>query len=245
MKKEQLFCPYCKGELKVTHQERYQDLPEHVSDPNGTPSLKDGYECLNEDCLAHGTHTWIADGDYYTTRPKDIEFREWENLRKEKAGGNNFHAIGSWNYYYQKGKDAIKAKTFKLDLYFYKFVFSPKEKGWDYPEEIRHMPNMWKWKVEIWKKSSDYGYINVIPFWKMTKFCIRQFNQTYRAWKENGYRQSLVTAYCNAHSLEEWRLSHDNRFHSRLAGLIIRTFYPKRVKQIDQAFAETKIVNNF
>jgi hypothetical protein len=238
MEKEQLYCPFCKGELKVTHQDHYEDLSEHVSDPNGTPSLKDGYECLNEECIALGTFAWIADGDYYSSRPEGVSYREWASFCELKAGRKTFHAIGSWNYYYQKGLDSIKAKTFKIDLYFYKFVFMPKEKGWDYEIKERHMPNMWKWKVEIWKKSSEYGYYtNVIPFWRMTKFCIRQYKQGYRAWKENGHKQSLLTAYCNAHSLEEWKLNPDKRFYSRLASWIIQTFHPNQVKEINHAFS--------
>ena len=102
------------------------------------------------------------------------------------------------------GKDVINAKTFKINLYFYKFVFSPREKGWDYPEEVRHMPNMWKWKVEIWKKSSNYGYTNVIPFWRMTRFCIRQFKNAYMNWKETGNTASLQSAFCAAHSLSDF-----------------------------------------
>ena len=235
MENKTLYCPYCKGELAITHQERYQDLSEHVSDPNGTPSMKDGYECLNNACIAFETHTWISDGDYFTRRPKDIPYREWEAMRKDIAGSENFHAIGSWNYYYQMGKDAIKKKTLKVNLYFYKFVFMPKEKGWDYPEDQRHMPNMWKWKMEIWKRSSDYGYTNVIPFWRMTTFSLRQFKGTYKAWKENGNKSSLKTAYCITHSLEEYGMSPDKRFYSRLTSWLIQGFYPNRVKEINQA----------
>jgi len=232
---EKLHCPYCKGELKITHQERYQDLSEHVSDPNGTPSMKDGYVCLNQACIAYETHTWISDGDYFTKRPKDIPYREWEAMRKDIAGTENFHAIGSWNYYYKIGEDAIKAKTFKINLYFYKFVFSPREKGWDYPEDQRHMPNMWKWKVEIWKKSSDYGYTSVIPFWRMTSYQLRVFKRSYKNWKETENKTSLEQAFCASHSLSEFGMVPDKRFYSRLASRIIQIFYPNRVKELNQS----------
>ena len=110
-----LKCPFCKGDLKITHQERYQDLIEHVSQPNAQPSLKDGYECLNVACLAFGTFNWIEDGDYFSTRPEGFTYREWLSLKKAVSGSENYHAIGSWNYYYQMGKDVIN-KVCKLTI---------------------------------------------------------------------------------------------------------------------------------
>lgn len=232
---EHLYCPFCDSKLEVTHQERYQDLSEHVSDPNGTPSLKDGYECLNTDCLAHGTFNWIQDGDYYSSRPEHIEIMEWRRLTMEAAGGSEtFYAVGSWNYFYQKGKDAIKAKTFKIDLHFYKFVFSPKEKGWDYEIHERHMPNMWRWKVEIWKKTSDYGYANVMPFWRMSKYCVNKFNNAYAAWKENGHRRNWEEAYNEAMGISPWGVK-DDRFFAKFSKVWIQTFYPKKVKDLVSA----------
>jgi hypothetical protein len=235
-----LKCPFCKGDLVVTHKEHYQDLSEHVSQPNAKPSLKDGYECLNDSCLAFGTFNWIEDGDYYSQKPRGFNYQEWDSLRKEACPSGNYYAIGSWNYYYQTGKDAIKAKTFKIDLYYYKFVFSPKEKGWNYSEEVRHMPNMWKWKIEIWKKSSDYGYTNVIPFWRMTSYCLREFKRSYKNWKEDGNETSLKAAYCTAHSLSEWRMYPDDRFYSKLTSRLIKLFQPTKVKALNAAI---KLIN--
>ena len=57
-------CPCCDSVLVVTHQERYQDLSEHVSNPNRQPSMKDGYQCPNTDCIANICDVaWIEDGD--------------------------------------------------------------------------------------------------------------------------------------------------------------------------------------
>jgi hypothetical protein len=231
-----LKCPFCKSDLEVTHKEHYQDLSEHVSDPNGVPSLKDGYDCLNQECLAFGTFSWIEDGEYYTKKPEGLGYKDWNTIQKIACPSENYHAIGSWNHYYQTGKDAIKAKTFKIDLYYYKFVFSPKEKGWKYPEEFRNMPNMWRWRVEIWRKSSDYGYTNVIPFWRMTAYCLKQFKRDYNNFKENGDTRSLKSAYCTAHSLEEWNVKPDSRFYSKLTSVLIRTFQPIKVKNINKSY---------
>ena len=47
--KDTMFCPYCGSPLvKSGNQRRMETLSEHVSNPNGTPSLKDEYVCSAE-----------------------------------------------------------------------------------------------------------------------------------------------------------------------------------------------------
>ena len=234
-----LHCPFCKGELVVTHQDRYQDLLEHASDPNRTPSMKDGYDCLNEECLAFGTHTWIEDGDYYSRRPEDIKYREWDELRKSQSGTDEYFAIGSWQYHYHIGKAAIKKASFRINLYWYKLEFEPKEKGWDYPEEIQYMPNLWRWKMSIWKKSSDYGYTNLVPFHRMVGFWIRQFKTAYANWSETGNKHSLEEAYRYAMGYS-WGNHPDERLFAKAAKWIIRNLYSKKSSQIITAYSNQK-----
>jgi hypothetical protein len=228
-------CPCCDSVLVVTHQERYQDLTEHCSQPNALPSMKDGYQCPNTECIASICDvTWIEDGDYFTgKRPEGITRKELTDALEKKYGTS--FAVDSWNFHYELGKQAIKRKTWKINLHWYKFVFSPKEKGWDYELEERHQPNMWKWKVEIWKKTDDHYYTNVIPFWRMTAFNMKQFRNAYKNWKENGAKSSLKSAYCTAHSLEEWRMSKDTRFYSKLSSFLIQVFQPNKVKELNNA----------
>jgi hypothetical protein len=225
------YCPFCLDELRVTHQERYQDLSEHVSNPNGKPSLKDGYECLNKECLAFGTHAWIEDGEVFSSRPQSLDWKEWERLRKVTASSENFHSIGSWNYYYQRSKDAIKKKTVTIDLKWYKLNIYPKEHGWEYPIEKRHMPHPWKRKLEIWKKSSDYGYTHVIPFWRMTSFSLREFRSCYKVWKEQKTLDALESAYSAATGIDRWG-NKDDRFYKRLTTLIIFVFMNRKRREI-------------
>ena len=234
-----LHCPFCKGDLVVTHQDRYQDLSEHVSDPNGTPSMKDGYDCLNEECLAFGTHTWIEDGDYYSRRPKDITYQEWDELRKSQSGTDEYFAIGSWQYHYHLGKTAIKKASFRINLHWYKFEFEPKEKGLDYPEEIQYMPNLWKWKMSIWKKASDYGYTNLIPFHRMVGFAIRQFKAAYRNWSETGSKYSLEEAYRYAMGYS-WGNHPDERLYVKTAKWIIQNFHSKKSLEVVTVYTNQK-----
>ena len=234
-----IYCPFCKKELVVTHQDRYEDLCEHVSDPNGTPSMKDGYDCLNDECLAFGTHSWIEDGEYYCKRPEDIPYREWEELRKSHSGTDEYFAIGSCQYHYHLGKTAIKKASFRINLHWYKFEFEPKEKGWDYPEEIQYMPNLWRWKMRIWKKTSEYGYTNLIPFHRMVGFSIRQFKTSYSNWSETGNKHSLEKAYQYAMGYS-WGNHTDERPFAKAAKWIIQNLHSKKSLEIITAYLNQK-----
>jgi hypothetical protein len=224
-------CPCCDSILVVTHQDRYQDTLEHVSQPNATPSMKDGYQCPNEECLAHicGT-TWLEDGDYFTgKRPENITRGELFQALEGKHG--TAYAVGSWNFNYELGKRSIKKRTWKINLRWYKINIIPKEKGWDYPEEERHQPHFWKKKIEIWKKESEYSYVNVIPFWKMASFCVRKFKTSYASWKVNGNRRDFEEAYNEAMGISPWG-SIDDRFYAKVTKWWIQIFYHNRVKEL-------------
>lgn len=58
-------CPICKTALTVTCKKRYESSEEHVSNPNGTPYLKEVFQCPNEKCIAHTSGLeWIKFGEY-------------------------------------------------------------------------------------------------------------------------------------------------------------------------------------
>jgi hypothetical protein len=232
MKKTILKCPCCDSELKITHHEHYQDLSEHVSNPNGQPSLKAGYQCTNTDCIANLCDVaWIEDGDYFIgKRPENISYRELTHALEFKHG--IAFAVNSWNWHYHLGKKAIEKKSFVIDLKWYRFKFEPKEKGWDYPVEVRHKPNFLKWKVEIWKQGSEPGcYTTVIPFWRMAKYSVGEFNREFNLWKENGNKDSLKKCYRNIQGKDFWGYE-DTRFYAKVSTWWIKTFYPNKVKDI-------------
>lgn len=227
-------CPVCDSQLVVTHQDRYQDLVEHVSQPNATPSMKDGYQCPNTECIAHvcGT-TWIEDGDYYSgNRPEGITREQLNSALNARYG--TAYAVDSWNFHYELGKRAVKKRTWKINLHWYKIDIIPQEKGWNYPIEVRHQPHLWKKKIEIWKKTSDYGYTNVIPFWRMTSFCVKKFKNSYSRWKENTNKRDWEEAYNEAMGISPWGKP-DDRFYARVAKLWIQIFHARKVKELINA----------
>lgn len=58
-----LKCPKCKNELIRDGYSRYQNLIEHVSEPNRTPSMKEEYRCKYK-CYPHRVF-WDCYGDVY------------------------------------------------------------------------------------------------------------------------------------------------------------------------------------
>lgn len=228
----ELKCTCCGTNLLVTHQEHYQDLCEHVSQPNKQPSIKDGYQCPNTECIANKCDVaWIKDGEYFIGKlPKGITYSDLSN--ELKANHGNAFAVNSWNWHYQLGKDAIKKKSFSINLYWYKFHFEPKDKGHKYPTEKQYQPNIWKWKVEIWKRGTEPGcYTNVIPFWRMSKYCIDKFNREYKLWKENGNKHSLKECFNEVMRLTSWGTV-DTRFYAKFTKFWLQTFKPSKVKEI-------------
>ena len=231
MLNREMYCPCCKGKLEITHQDHYQDLGEHVSNPNGVPSKKDGYQCSNKECVANQCDvSWIEDGDcFYGERPPHITYTD---LRKalELNTGNSF-AINSWNYYYQLGKDAVKKRTIRINFNWYKFNIVPKELGYNYPIELEYQPSWWKWKLEIWKKSGEYSYTNVIPFWRMVKYSVGEFKRHYRNWKEAGSARTFDRTHQIVMGLDVCDRP-DTRFYVKVTKIWLRIFHPFKVKEI-------------
>jgi hypothetical protein len=230
-----LKCPVCDSKLEITHKDHYQDIQDHVSQPNKLPSLKDGYQCLTLSCIAHQCDVrWIADGEcFYGDRPENISYSELSSKLKAKHGTSM--AVNSWNWHYQLGLDAIKAKSFKIDLGKYVFKFEPKQKGGDkYDIDKQYQPNLWCWKTEIWKKEEN-SYINVIPFWRMAKFSINKFKDEYKQWKLDGNSKSLEACYQEATCLTCWNTT-DDRFYAKFTKIWLTIFHPQKVKEVMNVF---------
>lgn len=80
--KDTMFCPYCGSPLiKSGNQKRMETLSEHVSDPNGIPSLKDEYICGAEGTF---NRQYLISGSY-------------------KRLGCKFGILHSWNGGFEKG----------------------------------------------------------------------------------------------------------------------------------------------
>jgi len=231
--KNNLLCPCCNSKLVYTHSDRYQDLSEHVSQPNREPSIKAAFQCPKDDCIAHQCEvSWIEDGDCYTgKRPKDISYSLLNNSLEARFG--NSFAVNSWNWHYQRGKDAIKARTREYRFGKYRVVVSPKEKGYKYPTETQYQPRKIGWKFEWWKKGTDEGcWSHLTPTHRMVRHYLRSFKSSYKSacYNPTQNRSSIKDALEYATGYR-WG-SKDDRSFARISAFIIQTFHPIKVKTL-------------
>jgi hypothetical protein len=227
-----ILCPCCDTRLVYTHSDRYQDLSEHVSQPNREPSMKAAYQCPNDDCIAKACDvSWIEDGEFYTgKRPEGITYTELINALEEKHGVA--FAVNSWYYHYEIGKKAIKNRRKEIKFWKYRVVIEPKEYGHSYPVEKQYQPRRFGWEFEWWKKGSGEGcWIHLIPIHRMISFSIRAFNMNYRSVKYNSKNHNdIKSAYDLAFSYQFG--IKDNRLYRRITAIIIQLTMPSRVSEI-------------
>jgi len=236
MDKVSIHCPICKSKLEVTHRGRYEDLSEHVSNPNGTPSMKDGYQCTNVDwCEAsYLNFTWIADGDCFTNPPEGVGCSEAnQRLRKLSVSGMEF-ALNSWNHYYNLGKKKIEERKKTFNIGRYRIEIEPKQKGYKYPEHKQYMPSTFRWRCQIWKKSgdNDHSYTSVTPTHTMVSYCIRKFNSSHKSAIYNPEKNKNSIKECmDRINCTHWGTKDDRTF-AKISSFLIRVMYPRKCKKI-------------
>lgn len=165
-------CPCCRTKLVITGQQRLETTEEHVCDPNGTPCMKDAYECLKSDCPAFGQGMWESGGEYFC---KDYKV-------KLPFIDDNSGPFGSFSR-------KLNVEIYKRDENFticevfgwkFKIVFNylSNEDG----DILKKRP-----KLEIWRKDAQLGgYILYTSGISMLRFRIKQFHKALRYHKEYG-----------------------------------------------------------
>lgn len=246
MSKINILCPCCLAPLAVTHQGRYEDISDHVSNPNGTPSMKDGYQCLNADwCFASVYKcTWLEDGDFFCGTPpegmnysdiRDILDRHWKFPTKTIA-------VNSWNFFYKIGEIEKKKriKTFSLGKYTFRFI--PREKGYKYPENEQYMPRKFSYKMEILKATSDECYTVMISDYSMIKHTLVDFRSSYHdAFNiKNGYQVWAVDKCMEAIRCSTITGYKDRRRYKVISMFLIKILFPYKVKRIKNLAKEKK-----
>jgi hypothetical protein len=222
-------CPCCCTELVVTHRGRYEDLGEHVSNPNGTPSLKDGYQCPNEWCVCHSNNmncTWIEDGEIYISQPSGFKWTVAHQVIKKMSVTGRYYAINSWNDDYEELRELEKIHTHNYNICGLTIktttIFYRSETGKPVP---KFFP-----KIEYIRNG-----VYVIPFWRMTTFQIKRFAQNYSKALE-GKEYALNECHKIINGLSHFGNKKDDRFFSKLSSFLLRTFFPLGCKRINQLY---------
>lgn len=241
-----IYCPICEKELIVTHRERYESLDEHVSDPNGTPSLKDGYECSDENCFSRFLKvSWTEDGSEYIDVPSDMTLAHAYELLKERCKDGMYEAIGSWQRGYEMMSRKKKKKSIELNLFWFLIHVEPQYRQ-VFPNEPLNMaqeigmekkdPHAWvftgrKWK---WFKKTNAGtYQSFIPIWTIVKMKMKDFNLHYhKALEKNPESiKALMKIYKDSAYWSEYQ--REPRYWFRVANRILRFLYKDRFEIIE------------
>ena len=244
MEKKSIYCPVCKSKLEVTHRDRYEDLTEHVSNPNGTPSMKDGYQCTNVDwCEAALLNfTWIQDGDCYAKPPEGVSWSEANKRLKDASVSGMEFALNSWNHYYNLGKKRIEDRKISFTVGKYKIYIKPKEKGYKYPDHKQYMPSTFRWEYQIWKKSENMsGYTSIVPTHRMVSYLIRSFNSSYKSAIYNPEKNRNSIKECmDRINCTQWGTK-DGRAFAKISSFLIKVIYHRKCARIkDLAKSENK-----
>lgn len=226
-------CPCCQKDLIFTHRDHYQDISEHVSNPNGKPSLKDAYECLDQSCIANNLNcSWIDDGEIYIDPPEGISWSIAHRIIEKFSVSGMYWALDSWNHYYHIGKKKTEKRTIKIDLKIWRINIIPKEKGWKFQEYQRYNPSWYKYKIEFWKRGSREGsYILVMPITRMVIFRIKKFKINYKEWEENknpnAFKECKNEILCLTSFGEK-----DDRKYAKISSFLVTFLYQRKCKKI-------------
>jgi hypothetical protein len=220
-----------------THSDRYQDLTEHVSQPNREPSIKAAFQCPNKSCIAnHCDVSWIEDGEYYTgKRPEGITYTQLNDALKEKHGTG--FAVNSWCYHYELGKFAINKRRKRIHIGKYRIDIEPKAYGYDYPIEKQYHPRKFGWVFQCWRETEDGCYTSITPIYRMIKYYLRQFNMHHRNVSHNpDANKGSIKDAMEIINCTQWG-SPDKRSFARISSALIKIIYPNKVKLIKEMSA--------
>ena len=146
--KDSMFCPYCGSPLiKSGQQKRMETLSEHVSNPNGTPFLKDEYVCSAEGIF---NHQYLIDGPDERLGCEFGILHSW-NGGYEKGGS---YTSDYWHKLYAMSKENIVNKRV-IDAYFHE----------DYKHEHKNALNTFECEAQTSIYNEGLKKAILLPAW--------------------------------------------------------------------------------
>jgi len=145
-------CPFCKKALEVKGVKQYQNLIEHVSDPNAEPSYKPYYQC---DCEDAREGFWGDNGGVYgnmNSKKFKYLFNDWYHEYKASL-------IGSYERAY------MKQEYFRSGLKYGKLI----KKYWSIRYQIHKYFDDKKCskRIDAECKVTDRNAISSMPRWTL------------------------------------------------------------------------------
>ena len=205
-------CPVCLTELKVTGKARLETTAEHVCDPNGTPSMKDKYECLNKGCMAFGKCCWDEWGGWYVS-----DFK-WSHEFEKACPDRNTGPFGSPERKINKEVHLKPKRDIPFRNRFFYVQYDPHVTANMNGEIIRE-----KWHFNIVIKNTHY-----ISGLHMLMYMLKSFYGAKKRFLETGSTRYLLN------DLEEYFVPRfeDRRWWKRLSTWFFNTFHKDLKKEV-------------
>jgi len=220
-------CPCCFSDLKVTHQDRYETLIEHVEERE--PSIKDGYQCTNSNCKAYEMNAaWINDGDFWIKEvPVGMDYTEAEKEVEKASFTGRTLAVNSFADGYQRYTEERQRKELSLNLYWFIFKWTP---VYQHIDDTNEWKRTHKWKRTIMKRKSEGRYIHFMTFWDIFFFELETYKTNYpKAIDDNESALEIMQNTINNKTI--W--GNEDRFWWTMARFIICwIIYPGKSKII-------------
>jgi len=238
-------CPICGSELVEGMGRRYETLEEHVSDPNGTPSLKPTYVCENTqykyplsdkktNCPFQHSIFWDIMGDFYVLKGFGDTIQEHEDFLKNQLAHNQmFQARDSHSRKMQI--DVYKKKKIELfRLFRWRWAIDFKFTGDEDGNVVRRRPHIQMFSTDDNGNSWTYTTTFITSFLHNVNM-FKNILKRYREYSSNKYVQDELKKEFDP--LPEW----DTRFYRRFYKWYIHIFY----KDVENHLKAKKLLNNF
>lgn len=120
-------CCCCKSELVVTHQDRYIMMDEFSGclSLGGEIPLKDGYQCINHECVANAMNVvWTADGSIHLISNLYLTKTMMQTIVDLSSNGIPY-PIGSQRFYEEIFLEIQREKSISVKIRGFKFSLEP------------------------------------------------------------------------------------------------------------------------
>jgi hypothetical protein len=220
-------CPSCKKPLVVTHRDRYESIEDHVS--NRTPSLRDGYQCLDEHCVSNNLGAvWTSDGELFIHPPEGIKMHVATRMIELSSELGLADALDSWSHCYEHKKLDEKKRSFHVRIFNWKWKIYPSYSSKKSIFTLK-LNNEWhkNWifpKVEWYRKTSDNGWVHTSTLPTMVIFCLKQFNRNYES---QDWEKCLEEIDC----ITSWGKK-DERLYTRVSSVLVKILHPFKCHRV-------------
>ena len=163
LENKKLLCPLCRSELAITGQARLETILEHV-ECSEEISLKNKYECSNEDCPTRNVVFWNQDGELYTH-----EYVAYKSLKfiddNDAPFGSHQREFNVTCYKHDEDYDLYVGRKWRWQI---TFTYTANENG-EILSRKRHL--------KFWKRDKSGMEIHHIPGIHMFIYTIKSFRK--------------------------------------------------------------------